>query len=821
MGVPSTKHPAPRPNPMLKNYLKIAWRNLAKYPTTTGINLIGLTLGLTTCLLILLFIQYEWRFDRFHPLGERVYRINEISKTGNDVEKSGIVPYPLGAAIRTDFPDWPVVASIHAEENTSVVISPEKILSEERVLFAEPQLFDLFALKMRVGNPHTILEQPNQVILTESTARNYFGNASPIGKTFRLGQSVMLRVAGVMQDMSTQTHLNASMIVSYKTLKSYLTFDVSQWGLRSSGSVYALLPEGRTAEQYVGRLNQASKKYFDFEGKRGSTRSLALQPLQDIHLNPEYQGSVYVPAIAPTYLWVFGIIGLFVLLIACINFVNMATARATTRAKEVGVRKVIGATFGQLVGQFLGEAFWLSTLSAGMAVLLSYLVLPSLNDFLQKQILFDGPVVVGFMLVLALLTALSAGTYPAFFMAKLKPVKVLKSRTEVGRGSQGWVRQGLVVFQFSVSIILAVGVLVIYQQMKLFRQKDLGFSQEAIVNVAIPDAEKNTNAFRNSLLEIPGIEQISFAIGAPTSRNNFDTGLQADPGNPNQRININLKIADANYLQTYGLKLAAGRFFTDADTLAIAKTVPFKQRRYVFVVNEALTKALGYTKPEQILGRRVNVGLGDITAEIVGVIRDFHASSLREAIKPVVMLNFPTYYYSAGIKLQTKNYPAIMSAIERVYKQYYPNSLYEAEFLDQSLQKLYEEEARQFTLLRIFAGLALTICCLGLWGLATFTIERRTKEIGVRKVLGASTANVVTLLSKDFLKLVLVAILIGSPLAWYAMNQWLNDFAYKIDVEWWMFALTGVLAISIALLTVSFQSIRAAMMNPVKSLRSE
>lgn len=806
---------------MLTNYLKIAWRNLTKYPTTTGINLIGLTLGLTTCLLIGLFIHYEWRFDRFHPLGTRIYRVNEITKTGNETEKSGIVPYPLGAAIRTDFRDWPVVASIHAEENTSVVLSPDKIVSEDRVLFAEPQVFDLFALTMRVGNPHTILDQPNQVILTESTARNFFATTAAIGKTFKLGQTTMLRVAGIMADMPAQTHLNASMIVSYKTLKSYMSWDITQWGLRSAGSVYALLPEGRQPEQYASRLATVSKKYFADENKTGSQRHLALQSLEDIHLNPDFEGTVYVPPIAPTYLWVFGIIGVFVLLIACVNFVNMATARATTRAKEVGVRKAIGATFNQLVGQFLGEAFWLSMLSAGLAIFLAYLILPSLNSYLQKQMAFDGPMIAGFILILAFLTTLSAGTYPAFFMARLKPVKVLKSRAEVGRGSQRWIRQGLVVFQFSVSIILAVGVLVIYQQMKLFREKDLGFSRDAVVTIPLPDTDKNTAAFRHSLREIPGVEQLSFAIGAPTSRNNFTTGMHPDPANPTQRINVNVKVVDANYLQTYGVKLAAGRFFTDADTLGFSKKIPFEQRRYVFVANEALAKSLGYASPEKLLGRRVKIGLNDITAEIVGVTRDFHASSLRETIQPVIMLNFPDYYFTAGLKLQPTNLPTTLAAIERVYKQYFPNSLFEAEFLDQSLQKLYEEESRQFTLLRVFAGLALIICCLGLWGLATFTIERRTKEIGIRKVLGASTANVVTLLSKDFLKLVLIALVVASPLAWYAMNQWLEDFAYKINIEWWMFALTGVLAVAIALLTVSFQSVKAALMNPVKSLKTE
>jgi len=803
---------------MIKNYLKIAWRNLLKHPTTTGIHLLGLTVGLTTCLLILLFIQNEWSYDRHHKLGERIYRVNEIATVGGEVERSGTTPYPLSLALRNDFSDWSKITRIHADRDVRIMVSREKILLEDKVLFAEPELFELFNLDMVSGNSRTILSQPNQVILTESTAKTYFGTTPAVGKTLKLDNKVTVQVAGIMRDIPSQSILNARMIISFPTMKDYFEFSLDQWGVRSGGSVFALLPEGRSPEQYTARLAAASKKYFAEE--RGSTHQLVLQPLHDIHFNPDFDGSKFAPPISPTYLYVFGIVGLFVLLIACVNFINMSTARAMTRAREVGVRKVVGATQGQLVSQFLSEAFWLAGLSAVLALVLTYGLLPSVNDFMQKQIGFRWTESVLFMTVLAVLTTVLAGGYPAFFLARFVPVKVLKAHAEPGRRGQAWLRQGLVVFQFTISLVLAVGVLVVYRQMSYFRQKDLGFSREAIVTVSLPET-RNLRPLGQEFRQIPGVEHVSFALGAPTSDNNFGTDMHPDPTNDDKKIGISLKVVDADYLETYGLTLLAGRFLEHRDTLGISGKIPEEQRRYVFVVNETVVKALGLSKPEQALGRKIRAGINNITAEIVGVVKDFHSSSLRKPIEPVVMMNFPYFYRTAGLKLQTANYQKTIAAVERTFRTFYPEGLFDAKFLDQSLQEQYEEEERQFTLLRVFAGLALVICCLGLWGLATFIIERRTKEIGVRKVLGASVPSLVALLSRDFLKLILVAIVLATPLAWFAMNQWLNDFTYRIEIEWWMFVVVGLLATGVAVLTVSFQSIKAALMNPVKSLRTD
>jgi putative ABC transport system permease protein len=807
---------------MVRNYFKIAWRNLRKQPTTTAIYLLGLTLGLTTCLLIGLFLRNEWGYDRYHRHGERVYRVNVTQRTGTKTETEGITPYPLAPALRTEFAAQagaaPTVARIHAEENTFVVLSPEKILPEDRVLFAEPELLDLFDYTFLSGNPRAALAQPNQVFLSQSTARRYFGTENPVGKTFKLGSKVTVQVAGVMQDPPVQSHLRSAMLVSYPTLKTFIEWPIDQWGLNVAGSAYVLLPEGHHPATLRPSLNRVVSKYLKPEGP--TRHELSLQPLHQIHFEPDIDGGLVGP-ISPKYLYVFGAVGLFVLLIACINFINLSTARALTRAREVGVRKSVGATDGQLVGQFLGEAGWLALASGTLALGLTATLLPSVSDFLKKPIAVDWPEVLAVTAALVLLTTLAAGLYPSFVLARFSAVRALKSRVMREGSGTGWLRQGLVVFQFTVSLVLAVGVVVVYQQMKLFREKDLGFRRDAVLTLDLPGFGQNIAGLRRALSELPGVERVSFNLGAPTTRNNVDTHMIPDPTNPTQRVDVDLKIADASYASVFGLQMAAGRFLTNQDTLASSEQLPRQQRRYVFVVNETTVKALGLARPEEALGKRIVVGLNDIQAEIVGVVRDFHTASLHEPVKPVVLLSYPNFYATIGLKLRTTNHPGTVAAVERVWKRLVPDALFTPKFLDDDLQELYVEEARQFTLLRVAAGLALVICCLGLWGLSAFLIERRTKEIGIRKVLGANVTGIVALLSRDFLKLVGLAFVLAVPVAWYAMNQWLADFEYKTSIGWWVFALVGGLAVGVALLTVSFQAVKAALMNPVNSLRSE
>ncbi len=812
---------------MLRNYLKIAYRALRNQPITTAIHLLGLTLGLTTCLLIGLFLRNEWLFDRYHRHAGHVYRVNEVETTGAEVKTSGVTPYPLAPALRAEFgaktEHTPVVARIHAEENTFVVLSPDKILSEKRVLFAEPQFFDLFDVEILSGNARAALAQPNQVILSESAARRYFGTANPVGKTFKLGSKTTVQVAGVMRDMPHQTHLNAPMLVSYLTLKNFFEWPLDQWGMRAGGSVYVRLPDGQTPVQFVPMLHQVARKYLKPDGQ--TVKDLTLQPLSAIHTQPGINGGLVGP-VSPRSLGVFGAVGLFVLLLACVNFVNLSTARAMTRAREVGVRKSVGATSGQLIGQFLGEALWLTSTSAGLSLALAFFLLPVVSDFLEKPIPFSWPFALTVTGLLCLLTTLAAGLYPALVLAGVQPVKALKAKVLAAGTGRGWlrggaIRQGLVVGQFTISLVLAVGVVVVFQQMKLFREKDLGFERKSVLTVDLPGFGANLTALRQAFEVIPAVETVSFNLGAPASHNDVGTGMLPDPTNKNRKIDVAIKLADANYLSTFGLKMVAGRFLTDHDTLEISEKLPREQRRYVFVVNETAVKAMGLSRPEQALGKRIQVGLNDIEAEIVGVVRDFHTTSLHEPVTPVVLLNYPSLYATIGLKLRTANYPATRTALEKAWKRLVPNAPFEAKFLDDDLQEFYAEEARQFTLLRIATGLALVICCLGLWGLSAFLIERRTKEIGIRKVLGANVAGIVALLSKDFLKLVGLAFVLAVPLAYYAMNLWLANFAYKISLGWWMFALVGGVALLVALLTVSFQSIKAALTNPIKSLRTE
>jgi hypothetical protein len=521
------------------------------------------------------------------------------------------------------------------------------------------------------------------------------------------------------------------------------------------------------------------------------------------------------------YLWTFGAIALLVLLIGCINFINLSTARAMVRAREVGIRKAIGATRKQLVYQFLGEAAWLTGISALLALTLVSVLLPVVNDFLGKDIAFPLPRAVAGVAGLAAITTLLAGLYPALLLSRFQPVKALKGRLQNTPGGTDWLRQGLIVFQFTISLVLAAGVVVIYQQLELFREKDLGFHREGVLVAEVSNQTAKRAAFRDALLRIPGVEAVSAAMGAPTWDNNFNTSLNPRPEAGDVTVEINAKAADAGYAQTYGLKLLAGRFLEPRDTLTNAVSIPYPERQYVFVVNEATVRAMGYRDPVQALGKRIRIGINDIEAPVIGVVKDFHSSSLHDAIKPVVIMNFPFFYGTVGLKLRTGDYPATLAAVERVCRQFDPEGLFKARFLDDSLAELYEEEARQFTLLQVFAGLALLIGCLGLWGLSVFLIERRTKEIGVRKVLGASVVSLVVLLSRDFVKLVLLAILLATPIAWYAMQTWLARFAYKITIGGWVFGGVGLAALALALLTVGYRAIRAARTNPVDSLRME
>jgi ABC-type antimicrobial peptide transport system permease subunit len=644
---------------------------------------------------------------------------------------------------------------------------------------------------MSDGDAQTTLSQPNHAIVSE----------------------------GVMKNSPAQTNVPANVLVSYNTLKDFFDLGIDQWGLRSQGSVFVRLPPNTKPAQFEGRMKAFVDKYMKSDASQKT--AMYLQELDDIHFDVESGGTNFVPAVSPRSLSTIGAIAIIVLLIACVNFINLSTARATLRAKEVGVRKTIGATRKQLLLQFLGEAGLLTTMSALLSIALAYAVLPVLNNFLSKEIAFSWTDVTLFTIGLVLLTTVIAGLYPALFLTQYTPVKALRGMLIQSKTGGVLLRQGLVVFQYSVSLILAVSVIIIYQQMKLLREKDLGFAREAILTVDVTKEAANQPAFKQSLLQLPGVEAVSFALGAPTAENNFNTSLVPDPATSKHYVDANVKLADHDYIKTYGLQLLAGRFLQPSDTLSNAQSIPFKDRKYVFVINEAAVRAMNLADPAKALGRSIRIGINDIEAEIVGVVRDFHVSSLHDKIKPAVIMNFPFFYLNVGIKLTTRNYSSTVQSIEKVWKEFNKNTLYEPLFLDQTLQNLYVQESQEFTLIQTFSVLALVICSLGLWGLSVFLIERRKKEIGVRKVLGASVVQLTTLLTGSFIRLVVIAIVVASPIAWYAMSEWLQNFSYRVDITIGVFIVSGAFAIIVAIATVSLGATRAALANPVKSLKTD
>jgi putative ABC transport system permease protein len=812
---------------MLINNLKIAVRQLARQKLNTVLHLLGLSLGLGTCLLIYLFIRHERSYDHYHQRAARVYRVTYESIEANREEKSGITPYPTGAALRTDFPELEKVVSCQQQSEMQVEVTPEQRFTEEQLLFAEPELFDMLDYRVLHGDARAALGQPTQLVLTETLARKYFGSTeAALGRMLKLAGNKPFEVGAVIADPPGNTNFPACMLLPYMRYDTSwnLGLDPRHWGFTSAGVTLVLLPEGMAPEQLEARLPAFADKHLPAEVRR--ERRFGLQPLQAVHTQPDWDGSEFVPAVRPRTLWLFGSIGFAVLLLACINFINLSTAQALARMREVGVRKAVGALRGQLIAQFWSEAWLLSVAAALTAVALAKAVLPSINTLLDKRIEFDpigSPALLGVIVGGVALTSFLAGFYPAFLIARTRPVEALKSRSQTGgdRRSAG-LRKALVVFQFAVSAGLLAAVLVVFEQMQYIREKDLGFTRDNILTVSLPEVMRGNATLSRDWLALPGIERVSFSLGPPTSDSNVETGMSPTGLNQGQDYEISIKPADHEYVSTYDLKLIAGRSFEPADTLLIARSIPRDDRKYRMVVNEHTAKILGYARPDDIVGKRLQIGINDMWVDVIGVVEDFHTASLHREVGAVGLLNFPYFYASASLRLRPgANLPATLAAVEKSWQQVFPEHIFDYGFVDKSLEELYRAEERTFSLFQFFAAVAVLISCLGLWGLATYAALQRRKEIGIRKTLGASSTRITALLVGDFLKLVVLALVLAGPVAYMLMNRWLDDFAYRITLGCTVFVVPGVVALLIALLTVSVQSVRAALANPVESLNRE
>lgn len=806
---------------MIRNYLKIAFRNLAKYKFISFINLFGLTVGLACCMLILVYILNELSFDKYNSQAKDIYRVTRTFRnpeTGaTSLTLSTIAP-PFGPLLQNDFKEIKKITRL-LDNNPAPLRYEDKIFSEQHVFFADENLFDVFDVKLLKGNPAKALSDPFSVMMTDEMAKKYFGNDDPMNKVIRMNNQFNLKVTGIFQPFPSNSHVHPGMMISFNTLKDSAVYGErnlqTNWG-NNAFFTYLLLPEKYNAKNLETQFPAFLDRHIH-EGEKFKTSqwtSLALQKLTDIHLyshtdyEAEENGDI-------KRVYIFSAIALFILLIACINYMNLSTARSTLRAREIGIRKTVGALRKEIITQFLIESVLISWMAMILALALTWVALPWLNKLsgqqLNADVLFSGKVLT-VIFIIPFIVGVVSGIYPALFMSSFQPVKVLKGLFKAG-GANISFRKVLVTAQFAISIILIISTAVVFKQIRYMQQKSLGFDREHIVTMNYNSALNDRfDAFRQELISNSNIKNVARSSRIPTGRLLDAMGTRLNRGDSLVPVSADIKFvsADQEFIATYGVKVVAGRGFSrdySTDTSA-------------FLINEAAVQALGLKTNDNAIGK--DIGYGNRRGKLIGVINDFHFESMHQKIVPLILL-VPrgAGYGRISVKIAGNNIPAALTQLESTWHKFLPDAPFEYNFLDENFARLYAAEQKQGTLFTVFACIAIFIACLGLFGLSAFAITQRIKEIGIRKVLGASTSNIVTLLSTDFLKLVIIASVIAFPVAWYAMNQWLADFAYRTSIPWWLFILAGVLAACIALFTISFQAIKAALSNPVKNLRTE
>ncbi|WP_421825987.1 ABC transporter permease [Larkinella sp.] len=818
---PSFLHPV-----MIRNYLKTSFRNLTKNKVSSLINLFGLSLGVTACLVIYLITNYELSYDTFHPDRERIYRLVGVEKSDPEGETrpAGFVPNGMPLAVRNEVTGLGTVAAFH-NINSAVLIpngqeKPKRFeagkhnVDNEEIIVAEPQYFDIFKYQWLVGDPKTALKEPYQLVLSERKARKYFGDLpleQIIGKDVIYWDSLRVRVSGIVKEWDRPTDFTFTDFISFATIRSNQmmkgSIDLDQWeALWSASQAFVKLPEGAKPEQFSTSFQQFSRRHFQNKFKFVP----GLQPLSDLHFNADYADNYARKAHLPTLYGMMGV-AVFILLIAAINFINLATAQSVQRSKEVGVRKVLGSSRKSLIFQFLSETTLLTLLAVGIALVLVNPILSAFQSLTPRGLTFDlfSLQTLVFLLIVTITTTLLAGFYPALILSSYLPALTLKGQSALKGGNKGYLRKGLIVFQFSVSLTFISGSLIVERQLNYVRNKDLGFSTDAIIEVKTARVGK-TELLAEKIRQLSGVERVTKQWFPPMGMGYMMTKMKYHYKKEIE-LDVSAKVGDANFIPLYNLRLLAGRNFHKSDSLR------------ELVINATFAKRLGFQKPADALNQFLD--FDGKKYPIVGVVADFHEQSFHYKIDPTFIGLLPQAR-NIGVKMTTKgksanDLKATLASIEAQWKTVHPDKKFEYDFLDDRIAQLYEKEQKTSRLVNTATAIAILISCMGLFGLATFTAEQRTKEISIRKVLGASVAGIVALLSKDFLKLVFIALMLAAPVAWWAMNEWLKDFAYKVDIEWWVFALAGLLAVFIALLTISFQSIRAALMNPVKSLRSE
>ncbi len=807
---------------MEKNYFRLAIRNLLKYRLITGINLFGLTVGVTCCLLITAYIIQELSYDRYNKNAARIYRVTRSFNNADGVVSLTLatVSPPFGYYLPADFPEIEKQTRL-LEAGPVAIRYQEKLINEPDPFFADENLFRVFTVNVHKGDPVTALANPYSVMMTPQTARKYFGDEDPMNKTVRFRNLVNLKVTGIFEPFPVAAHVHPAMLVSFSSLADTLLYGAEQlrtnWG-NNSLFTYLLLPPHYDPEKMVARFPAFLNNHMagQYGGKKPSDfTKLGLQPLTRIHLysHTDYEAEVNSDA---KRVYIFSAIAFFILLIAGINYMNLSTARSALRAREIGIRKVLGAGRRELIFQFLSEAILLSAVAIVLGLILLYAAMPWLNrladQHLTLSLLWKWPVLLSILLAPVLIGGL-AGIYPAIFMSRFSPIKTLKGLFSPGRGTVS-LRKGLVVFQFAVSIVLIITTAVVFRQLHYMQDKALGYDREQVVVMNLSSqVSDNYEAFRHDLLSNPSVKALTRSSRLPGGRLLDNSGASSLSGDSLVPVKTDIKYlaVDRDFLPAYGIQLAAGRNFSR----------DFGTDSSNFILNETAVRALNWPSAAAAVGKDFRYGL--VRGHIIGVTKDFHFESMHQPIVPMILVQPAGNrdYNYLQVKIDGHNVRNALAHIERTWKKYSPEAPWQGNFLAENFDALYRSEQKQGGIFTAFSGIAILIACLGLLGLSAFTISQRIKEIGIRKVLGASTGSIVELLSRDFLLLVALAALIAFPVAWIAMHHWLQDFAYHTGLPWWLFLLAGAVAAIVALLTISIQAVRAACANPVKSLRTE
>jgi putative ABC transport system permease protein len=796
---------------MIKNYLTTAWRNLVKNKFYSVLNIAGLGIGIASCMLIFLYVQFELSYDKYNAKAPQIYRLTEILHLPKEDRPQAVTSPIMAPTLQAHFPE--ITKSVRFIGSGRVLAVDNKKLYDTKIVYADSTLFDIFTFPMIQGQPQHALVNPYSIVLTKDAAKKYFGSEPALGKIMRLSDTINLTVTGIMENVPANSHFTFDCVLSRSTIDELSNHQVDSNWFNNSSYTFFLLPENYAPQQLESKMNTFVHKQMEQEKKEsGLWYDFKLQPITSIHLRSNMNAEIN-PNSDISYVYIFSAAAILILIIACCNFINLATARSLNRSKEIGLRKVIGARRIQLGLQFLGESFLFAVIGGLLAFTIVELVLPAFNTFTGKGLPLNLFTNQNLMLIFAgiiVCVGLIAGIYPAMLMSSFAPITALR-----GTIRHGWqdllLRKGLVVFQFTIAIVLITGTGIVLQQLKYIQNRKLGFNKEQVIEIGLRRAD-----FPRRETLIKELTKNTSVVNATLTDFSFKGGMSniavLPEGAAENEITSQAVISvDYNFLKTFQIPLASGRDFSRSFGTDSAQG---------FIVNEAAVKTFGWKNASLAIGKNMDWGLGK-KGKVVGVVKDFNFTSLHDNIKPLIIHINPDWYRFVALRIQPDNVQRTLNEIEKTWTAITTDSPFKYTFLDDDFAKLYKEEQNMRAVLTLFTILSLFVACLGLFGLAAFTVKQRFKEIAVRKVLGASVSSITTLLSRDFLLLVLISAAVAFPLSWWGMHAWLEDFAYRISTGWQLFVAAGAIALLIAMATVSFQAIKAAVANPVKSLRTE